>query len=394
MTNPAFTPTGLVIRTFDEIFQDLVARVKAIYGNDISVEPNTPDGQRLAILAQLVLDMETFCLNLYNQMDADLSAGDWLNKLIKFAGIYRRPTTRSQVDVTVTTDRTLTLTAGYTIRDDLDQQWVLPDNVDLGAGAFVVTFVAADFGDVTAAPNTVRTPETIIIGVTDVNNVTAALVGRDEETDEDLRVRRDNSVENPAYSTTGSLMAKLADLASVVDVVVYENDTDVLDVDRNMVAHSIWVVCEGGGTTEITETMVKQKTGGCATKGAEIGIYNETVLRPDGSEFVIVHEMKFDRPEIQPLKIRLTATRLYTTSPIDLDSMKANLVAVKTKIGVAIKASQLYAPAYKTGQNFVLSDLEISNDGGTTWTDGELSPDYDGKFSILTANIAITEVIP
>lgn len=394
MTNPAFTATGLTIRTYDEIFQDLVTKTKAIYGDDISVDPNTPDGQRLAILAQLVLDMETFALNLYNQMDADFAVGDWQNKLIKFAGIYRRPTTRSQVDVTVTVDRILTLPVGYTIRDDLDQQWILQTATVLSVGANSVTFVAAEFGDITAAPDTVVTPETVVIGVTSVTNAAAALVGRDEESDEELRVRRENSVENPAYSTVGSLLAKLADIPSVVDVVVYENDQPTTDIERNMVSHSIWVVIEGGTTSQITETMVKQKTGGTSTKGNQTGTFNEVVTRPDGSEFTIIHEMNFDRPESQPLKIRLTATRIDADSPIDLDAMKAFIAATKTRIGRSIKASKLYSIAYQTGDNFVLSDLEISDDGGFVWTDGELIPDYDGKYTIAIADINITEVIP
>ncbi len=41
----SFTADGLEIETYQEIFDRKVAGYKAIYGNDIDLEPNTPDGQ-------------------------------------------------------------------------------------------------------------------------------------------------------------------------------------------------------------------------------------------------------------------------------------------------------------------------------------------------------------
>jgi uncharacterized phage protein gp47/JayE len=389
---PEFNYNGLEIETFDEIYQRLAASLRQIYGNDINLELDSPDGQRVAIIAQLVLDLETFALQLYNQMDADFAIGDWLNKLIKFAGIFRRPATRSQVDVTVTTDRPLTLPAGFTISDDLGQLWIITNSVDLVIGANTVTFVAQEFGEFSAASGTVTTLETIILGVLSVTNPAPSLDGRDEETDEELKIRRDSSVENPAYSTVGSLVAKLANLANVTDVVVYENDQDTTDIDKDIPPHTIWAVIEGGSVADIVETLVKQRTSGCGTKGDESGIFNEVVTRPDGSTFNIVHEMEFDRPQSVDLYIRFTATRLETLSPIDLDLMKTLIGQRRFRIGENLKASSLYSIIYRAGSNFVLSDLEISDDD-TVWTDENLISAWDGKFTVDPANITITEVV-
>ena len=396
---PAFNYDGLVIETFDEIYQRLADGLRQIYGNEINLDYESPDGQRLAIITQLVLDLETFALQLYNQMDADLASGEWLNKLIKFAGIFRRPATRSQVDVDITADRELILPAGYTVEDDLEQEWILQSATQIGIGETTVTLVARDFGDISAPAYTVNNPQTIVLGVTSVQNPSASLDGQDEESDEALRIRRAESVENPAYSTVGGLLAKLANLPNVADVVVYENDQDTVDVEKDMPPHSIWVVVEGGGVTDITETMVKQRTSGCNTKGNELGIYNEVIERPDGSTFTIVHDMNFDRPILTPLKVRFTATRLATQSPIDMDMMKEKIINRRYRIGENLKASSLYALAYQAGQNFVLSDLEITADddpdpNAWVWTDENLLSGWQGKFTVDAANITITEVIP
>lgn len=391
---PEFNYNGLEIETFDEIYQRLAAGLRQIYGNEINLDYESPDGQRVSIIAQLVLDLETFALQLYNQMDDDLASGEWLNKLIKFAGIFRQPATRSQVDVDIETDRPVTLPAGYAVQDDLEQRWILPAAQSIGTGTTSLTLVAENFGAIEADAHTVNNPETIVLGVLDVDNAAAALVGRDEETDEELRIRRRRSVENPAYSTVGGLLAKLANLPNVTDVVVYENDQDTTDVEKDMPPHSVWVVIEGGGVTDITETMVKQRTSGCNTKGDETGIFNEVVQRPDGSTFTIIHEMNFDRPVLTPLEIRLTATRTDSLSPIDLDLMKSKLAGRRFRIGENVKASTLYALAYQAGSNFILSGLEISDDGGANWTDENIISAYDGRFTVDVADIDITEVIP
>lgn len=392
MTTPAFTFEGLDIRTLTEINQELIDGYKAIYGNDINLEASTPDGQRIGIDAKAIADIEEFLLNLYNQMDADLAFGEWLNKLIKFSGIQRKPATRSTVEMEIVTDRILTLPANYTLEDELGQEWIVTADTALINGTNTVTFVAKNFGSVSADANTITEQSDVVLGVVSVTNPAIAVEGLDEETDEELRLRRAKSVENPAYSTVGGLFARLSDLAGVTDVVVEENDTDTLDVARNLTAHTIWCIIEGGTTTDIIETIAKNRTAGIRTKGSESGIYVETLTRPDGSEFEIQHEMNFDRPTYVDLYITLTATRTDTNSPVDVDLIKQKLVGRTYRIQENARASELYSLAYQAGTNFVLSDLEISDDN-VTFTDENIISGFGAKFQIQTANITVNEVV-
>jgi len=139
MTLPRFTPDGIQVQTFQEIYDELAAGYRAIYGEDINLEPNSPDGQRVAIEAQLVLDAQSFGALEYNQRDPDFALGQSLNSIIKLSGITRRPATRSQVDVTVVTDRPLTLPVDYTVEDDLGQSWSTLAARTLIAGTTTVT---------------------------------------------------------------------------------------------------------------------------------------------------------------------------------------------------------------------------------------------------------------
>jgi Uncharacterized homolog of phage Mu protein gp47 len=309
MTAPRFTPDGIQVQTFQEIYDELAAGYRAIYGEDINLEPNSPDGQRVAIEAQLVLDSQSFGALEYNQRDPDFALGQSLNSIIKLSGITRRPTTRSQVDVVVTTDRPLTLPPDYAVEDDLGQAWTTLNAIDIPPGGTTVTLFAENFGAVEADPATVVNPVTVVIGVLSVTNPTAATVGIDEETDQELRVRRNRSLETPQSSSTGRMFTALANLPNVTDVAVYENDTDVTDAD-GIPAHSLWVVVEGGAVSDIVETMVKNKTGGKGMVGAVTGTFSEDFTRPNGTTFTIVHSMTFDRPVDVPVLVRLDALLL------------------------------------------------------------------------------------
>jgi len=392
MTAPRFTPDGIQVQTFQEIYDELAAGYRVIYGEDINLEPNSPDGQRVAIEAQLVLDSQSFGALEYNQRDPDFALGQSLNSIIKLAGISRRRATRSQVDVVVTTDRPLTLPPDYAVEDDLGQAWTTLNAIDIPPGETTVTLFAENFGAVEADPATIVNPVTVVIGVLSVTNPTAATVGVDEETDQELRVRRNRSLETPTSSSTGRMFTALANLPNVTDVAVYENDTDVTDSD-GIPAHSLWVVVEGGSVANIVETMTKNKTGGKGMVGTVTGTFSEPVTRPNGTTFTIVHSMTFDRPVDVPVLVRLDATRKDAANPVD-EALISQAIAARTfNIGENLLAGDLYRLAFNAGESFIPTNLEISRDSGATYTDGRILSDLNEKFSIAAGDVAVTEII-
>lgn len=390
---PEFTPDGIQVQTFQEIYDELAAGYREIYGDDINLDPDSPDGQRVGIEAQARLDLQTYGLTLYQQLDPDFALGQSLNRIIKLAGITRRPANRSQVDVTVTTDRPLTLPEDYQVEDDLGQTWVTLSERTLVSGANTVTLFAQNFGAVEADANTIDTPVTVVIGVLSVDNPAAATVGRDEETDEELRIRRNRSLSLPATSTVGGLFTALGNIVGVTDLVVYENDQDTTDTERDMPPHSIWPVVEGGAVADIVEAIAKNKTGGTVLKGTVEGTYTETLQKPNGDEYVILHEMSFDRPVEVRLYVRLTATRKEASDPVDVAQIQQEVAARTFTINENVLASDLYRNVYQAGENFIATDLEVSTDD-VAYTDARLETDFDEKFTIDSADVAVTEVTP
>lgn len=388
-----FSNNGLEINSFRDLFQTLSDAYKDIYGQDIDLDQESPDGQRVAIEAQARTDIEAALQWLYSQMDPDFNSGDMQQVIAKLHGLYLRPGSRSQRDLIVSTDRPVLFYAGYKIRDQANQVWFVRQDVTVTAGETTVTFFSQDFGKITgliADTFTQLTPEP---GVLSIVSAEAVVVGRDEETPEEFRQRRNRSLENPATGSTGAIFAKVAQLPGVTDLNIDENDTKVDDVTTGIPANSIWLVVEGGAISEIVETMVKQKGGGTGTKGSITGRYVETLIRPDGTTLQIAHDMNLDRPIYKPLHIQLTAKRKVTNDPIDTDTLKTALATRIMHVGEDIDANEFYENGYGVSRvNFVLTNLKISSDG-ITFTDAELSPGFQGKFTLDTANIDIDEVI-
>jgi len=385
-----FNKDGLTIDTYEDIYNRIADELKLIYGADINLDADTPDGQRVGIIAKEVLDLQSFTQIIYSNLDVDFTFGTFQDVICKLVGLVRLPATRSQVDATVTTDRNITLDAGYTVEDATGQKWVTLSENSLTVGANTITLVAQNFGNVEALSSTINIPVTIVLGVLSVDNPLAATAGRDEESSEELRIRRNRSLEINAYSTLGSSIARLSQLQGVTDVVGRENDTSA--TVGAMPPHSVQFVVENGDLSSIAETLIKNKTAGAAFVGSEDITYTEAIPRVGLPDFIINHQVKIDRPDIVDVFVRLNAKRLVVGQAVDLELIAEKIASKSFITNENLFASSLYGLGYQAGTNFNLYDLEISLDE-TTWTDESLDSDFVEKYRILTDNVDVTEVI-
>lgn len=380
---------GLNIATFNEVYNYLADEYKKIYGDDIDLSQNTPDGQRIGIESKVILDLQSLALSIYNGLDVDLAGGDQLNRMIKLAGISRMQATKSYAVADIICDYDLKLLKGYAVKDDNNKTWRTVSDYSLKKGSNQITLYSDDWGKVDALPNTIRKPDTIILGVKSINNPKKAVAGREEETDEDLRIRRNKSTENSAYSTVGGLYSKLANLYGVKTVTIYENDTHEKDDKLNLNAHSLWIIIDGGDNAEIAEIIAKNKTAGCGLKGTVEGMFQEQLERPNGTIFYYNHLVRWSIPIETQLKIRLKVKRKVKNIPISIDLIKEKLSSVIFDVANNAIATVLYSTIYQASDTFEAYDLEISKNG-TTWANTvEANPDE--KFIITIDNIHIDE---
>ena len=382
---------GFKADSFIEILTRLSTELKDIYGQDINLDQDTQDGQLLGINTTIISDLQDLALYIYNSMDTDFAEGVNLDKLLKLLARTRLPATKSTVDIKLTVNRDVIIPLTYTVSDSNGQEWQIAREQTFSSGMHLVTFESVDFGAVTAEANTITQQVTIIPEIDNLTNPSSAIPGRDEESDQQLRERRNKILEVNSLSTVGSILGKILTLDNVIDCVVYENDTSVYDAEKDLNAHSLWIIVKGGEVEQITESIVKDKTGGTGLKGNIEDTYIENFIRKNGTTREIYHTAKFDRPTEKEIYLKFNVKRRVSTQSIDTENIKNTLANKVFNIAENVTVTELYATIYSASTNFIATDLQVSKDN-IAFVDNLLIADYDEEFKIVQANIQITEI--
>lgn len=383
---------GFKAESFTEILTRLSNGLKNIYGQDINLDQDTPDGQQLGIQANIISDFQDLALYIYNSMDPDLADGANFDKLLKLLARTRLPSSRSTVDIEMVLNKTVSIPSSYTIKDLNNQNWIIGTAQTLDAGTHLVSFYSEDWGNITAEPNTINEQVTILTEVVSINNPESAISGRDEESIVQVRERRNKILEINASSTIGSIIGKILDLNGVVDAVPYENMTKIYDPVRDIQPNSYWIVVKGGDIAQISEIIAKDKTGGTGLKGKVETVYIEKFVRKDGSVREFYHDVKFDRPTEVSIHIKFKVSRKVSTQSIDIEHIKDILANKEFYIAQNITVTELYSTIYSAAANYIATDLEVSKDG-VVWDSVFLQAGYDEEFIIEKSNIEIEELL-
>ena len=359
---------GIQIQTHAEIIDELLNGATGypgmyqIYGSDISVLPNSPDGQMLNIIAQAKLDMLEFIQQVYTSFDPDQAIGTQLDQRCAINGVVRQPGAKTLVNITVTFTATTTLvgldgvSGVFQVQDAAGNTYSLVSSITHVAGSVALPFQANQFGPLNPTLNTVTIITTPTLGVSTVTNAVAPTsVGTTEESDYSLRIRRARSVANPSRGYLEGLWGALTDLAGVTSVLVLENDTGSTD-GNGIPGHSIWCVVAGGTDADVAQAIYVHRNAGCGMKGST----TVNITQVDATTFVVA----FNRPTPENLYIKATLTPI--TGSVDLTYVKAQILALLSyQINQQADASAIVTLIRQIAPNVSVSACNVSNDGAT-----------------------------
>lgn len=390
-----FNENGLQTATAPELLQDLETAFRAIYGEDILLDSSTPDGQWLNILVQKGVDVRGLLMQLYNSFNPDNTQGSVLDQRCALNNVFRKAGTFTTVTVTIVTDRELTLqgvdeqynnpeATGFTIQDNEGNRFVLVNTTNLSTGSNDCLFRSESIGQVIIAPHSLTTPVTIVLGVISVDNATAGDIGEDEETDANLKIRRRQSVSVGSFGYLNGLQGALLQLDGVTDAKVYENYTSSTDANGTP-GHCIWVVMDGGSTSDIANTIYSKKCPGTDMRGAVT--YNITT--PAQTTFTA----KWDNATDVGFYIRFNIKPVAAGITFDIDEIKSYIQNhIDLKIGEFAETASITEIAQDAiesvgGQGYAVN-VELSTDEDT-WVD-YLTPIVASKYTL--SGITVTEI--
>ncbi len=395
-----FDATGLTIETLPEIITKLTDGNKAIYGADINVDSNSPDGQNINIYAQQARDTLEVLQNINNAFDPMTAIGPQQDRLYYNNGIIRNGATYSNIQINITVDRALTLQGldanannangiGYTIMDNLGNNWILLDSQSpVAPGTYNYTFRSQLLGAINSAPDTITLPVTVVLGVTTINNPTgASTLGANAETDAAFRLRFARSFATKATSSLDGMYADLLNILNVVDAKVYENKTSSTD-SNSIPGHSIWAIVDGGADADIAQIIYADLNEGCGMKGSTT--FDITTIQNQ------TFTAKFDRPISETLFYKFNLKSTKAGQSFDLTAIKTFIANNQIyTIGQYADSSSLtyqsnLAIINSGGQGIPL-DAQISVNG-TTWVDYLDTATIQNKWVLDEANITITVI--
>lgn len=348
------TETGIQIERLNDIVKRFEDGFKQIYGQNIDLSPNTPDGQMVGILAQIKMDIEELAENVYRQLDPDVATGAWLEQRVAYAGLMRRGASYSYLrSVILTGEPNTHLYAGIVVSDQNKVRWVLTTDIQLDSnGSGRADFRSEQLGSFNLAKNTTLTIETVTLGLTNAVTFENAEVGVEEETDTQLRERFLFSRTKNAQNSAEAITAKISALPDVKQVRVLENNTAQRDA-FGVEPHSIDVIVYGGNDEEIANVIYQNK-------GAGVGLQGNTLinLKKDGE----TRPIRLDKVSLVDIQVSIRCVRYEDFTEIDKEQIKKLLANQSFKIGQAVSLSRLYSPINQVG-GFWVKELKIARKG-------------------------------
>lgn len=388
MSDYGISAYGFKTKRLDQLLEELNVAVKAALGNNLNVSPESPDGQINGSISESNANLWEIAEESYNAFNPSAATGDALSNLVQINGITRQEAQPSVVQLTLTGTASTVIPQGSLVSTDNGDQFSTNLEVTLdGAGNGSVLADCTVTGETIALAGTIINIDTPITGWSTVTNLTDAQVGREEETDVELRARRERSVSKTAQAMIDAIFAEVANVDGVTQVTVLENDTDSVDIN-GLPPHSFQVIVVGGDDTEIANGIWLKKPAGITSFG------DTTVQIPDSQG--INHDISFSRPTNIDIYVEVDVTTFpdYPANGDDLikqaivDYANGDLVEGRGfSLGDDVIYTRLYTPINSV-QGHEIDALRIGTSPNPTGT-VNIPIDVDESSRFLVVNIIV-----
>lgn len=357
------TPAGFTPMRLQDIKLALETELQAVFG-DINLEPTSVFGQFVGVMSKICADWWAGLEDVYLSEYPITAAGVALDNVVTLSGITRLSVSYTEVTCQVTGIGGTTIPAGSQVANtdgdlfSLQADIIIPDEG---------IFIANESGPIPAIAGTVTSIITPVSGWDTVDNIDSGVLGRAQETDAELRVRRALSLVIAGAGTVEAIHARIInDVSNVTNCAVFENTSDIVVDDRP--PHSLEVVVVGGDPQDIGDMLWQIKPGGIQLYENPIGGQTVSVIDSNGDTQTIY----FTRPTTKYSHVKIDIVEYSTeeTFPLDgVDQIKAAVLAYATPavLGKDLLIQKWYVPIYTIpGLNEVAVSHDITDAPGDT----------------------------
>lgn len=401
MAQVIFNPqTGVTLPSTQEIREDIGEKIQKAFQTSpdeplLNIEPSSPMGQVLDLIVSEIEAKNAEIIFLSNMVNPVTATGKFLDALASLYGLDRKISEPTVVNCKLTGLKGTVIPYGAIAQDSQGNQYrhsnasgaKIADN-----GTVLTTFTAIEHGPLEVASGAVNKIVTTIAGWDSITNPTAGIIGRDEETDSELRNRM---IESYAINATGyveAIQANLAALDGVLDVRVLENpnNTSIEKFGVTINPHSILISIVGGEDEEIAKTIYQRKDAGCGTTG------DYQVSYTDENFYNATYTYNIVRPESQALKIKVTffgSSMNPTEKNLVIQSLINDVTGGGANDRVSL-ASTVYASRFysviQASTTAPIASIEVALGTGTLASSVQIPADIEPTISESDITIAFT----
>lgn len=387
------TPTGVVVPDTSSLLADVQSEYKAVFGADLIVTPDTPQG--VLITAEALARAEVVNNNaaLANQINPNVAGGVFLDAIMALTGMQRTPASPTVVtNVTLTGVAGTVIPAGSLAATSAGDRFQSVSNVTLdGGGTATVNFQSVATGAIPCAGSALDTIVSTVLGWETVTNnpsgspASATTLGASTQSDQAARALRMNTLAFQGVSLAEAITSALYATEGVTSLTFQENVSATTQTINgiSMVGHSIYACVAGGTDTAVASALLENKSSGCAWNGGT----TVSVVEPASGQ---TYSVQFDRPSEIGILVRVTSPNGNSANIIQSVLDYANgLIEITGTNGVISNV-----PGFVVGADvspFEIAAAIVSENPGTYVSKVEVSLTSPISYTTNTLPIGVSE---
>lgn len=228
-------------------------------------------------------------------------------------------------------------------------------NITLVSVSSFVEAKAASLGAINFYAGTVTVLGSPVIGITSVTNLTDFSVGREEETDAELRVRMEEREQSTGTATKPSIEASISNVSGVSFSYVVENTDLTVDADgRPPKSYEVYV--EGGLDSAIAEVVWETKPTGIETTGT-----TPVIIIDHNGDDQLVNFSRFDN-KYAWVRVTYSINSEEEFLPDGPDQIRDAVVETGSSFyrGEDLEPTKFYGNIYSKVSGVYISKIEVS----------------------------------
>jgi Baseplate J-like protein len=383
--------TGYEVQTLADIRAELDADARARISATLDVSDFSVAGKLLGIVAERERALQLQMRDVWQSYRAEGASGVSLKSLCALTGTIARVAEASTVELSFTLAAGVSVAAGsqFRVPGDTVTVWQIAvdlENVTASPITVLTTATATATGPRAAGAGTVTEFLAPVIGAT-VTNPADAILGQDEETDSELRARREVELRSAGASAIDAIVSDVREVAGVVSAVGSENDTDA--TVGALPPHSFRVVAYGTATDDaLAQAIWDNKPAGIPSVGTDSGTATD--------RFGATHTVSFERASqlltYVDVQVRYNS-ETWTSLAAMQAAVKAALVAASAgwDIAATVYRMSLAGPVFSVGG---ILDIPLLRIGTSAWpgTDADLTPSATQVPVLDVSRVRVTAV--